>query len=143
MHSMNQSMYRAAAEVSLFCRLNLRQKVNIPIRRSDMGVLMYLYGAQEEITPVSVSDFMGISRPCTTALLKRLEGDGYILRNPSQSDRRSYTLSLTEKGRQLIAAAHEEYERSMQALEKEMGIDRFQLFLELIEQSNSILRKKL
>ena len=37
----------------------------------------------------------------------------------------------------------EEYERSMQALEKEMGIDRFRLFLELIEQSNSILRKKL
>ena len=82
---------------------------------------MYLYSAQEEITPVSVSDFMGISRPCTTALLKRLEGDGYILRSPSQSDGRSYTLSLTEKGRQLIAAAHEEYERSMQALEKEMG----------------------
>ena len=104
---------------------------------------MYLYGAQEEITPVAVSDFMGISRPCTTALLKRLEGDGYIFRSPSQSDGRSYTLSLTEKGRQLIDAAHEEYGRSMQALENEMGNDRFHLLLELIEQSNAILRKRL
>lgn len=143
MHSMNPSIYRAAAEVSLFCRLNLRQKIDIPIRRGDLGVLLYLYGAQEEITPVAVSDFMGISRPCTTALLKRLEGDGYIFRSPSQSDGRSRTITLTEKGRQLILAAHEEYGRSMQALEKEMGIDRFRIFLEMIEQSNLILRKRL
>lgn len=140
---MNPSMYRAAAEVSLFCRLNLRQKIDIPIRRGDMSVLMYLYSAQEKVTPVAVSEFMGISRPCTTALLKRLEGDGYIFRSPSRSDGRSYTLSLTEKGQQLIATAHEEYERSMQTLKNEMGIERFCLFLELIEQSNSILRQKL
>ncbi|HIS50368.1 MAG TPA: MarR family transcriptional regulator [Candidatus Gallacutalibacter pullistercoris] len=108
-----------------------------------MSVLMYLYSAQEKVTPVAVSEFMGISRPCTTALLKRLEGDGYIFRSPSRSDGRSYTLSLTEKGQQLIATAHEEYERSMQTLKNEMGIERFCLFLELIEQSNSILRQKL
>ena len=99
---MKENVYQAAAQVSLFCRLNLRQKIDIPIRRSELGVLLYLYSAEEAITPVLVSDFMGISRPCTTALLKRLERDGYIHRQPSRSDGRSWTLSLTEKGKQLI-----------------------------------------
>lgn len=140
---MKENVYQAAAQVSLFCRLNLRQKIDIPIRRSELGVLLYLYSAEEAITPVLVSDFMGISRPCTTALLKRLERDGYIHRQPSRSDRRSWTLSLTEKGKQLIQDAHEEYGKSMQLLEKEMGAERFHTFVKLIEESNGILRTKL
>lgn len=138
-----EKVYQAAAQVSLFCRLNLRQKIDIPIRRSELGVLLYLYSAEEAITPVLVSDFMGISRPCTTALLKRLERDGYIHRQPSRSDGRSWTLSLTEKGERLIQDAHEEYGKSMQLLEKEMGAERFHTFVKLIEESNGILRTKL
>ena len=140
---MKENVYQAAAQVSLFCRLNLRQKIDIPIRRSELGVLMYLYTSETAITPVLVSDFMGISRPCTTALLKRLERDGYIHRQPSRSDGRSWTLSLTEKGKQLIQDAHEEYGKSMQLLEKEMGAERVHTFVKRIEESNGILRTKL
>ena len=39
--------------------------------------------------------------------------------------------------------AHEEYCKSMQLLEKEMGAERFRTFVKLIDESNGILRTKL
>ena len=86
---------------------------------------------------------MGISRPCTTALLKRLERDGYISRHPSPSDGRCYSLALTGKGHRMLSHVHEEYGRIIQDLKDQMGNERFSLFLEMIEESNEILRKNL
>ena len=139
---MNTSLYRAASEISLFCRLNLKQKIEIPIRHSELGVLLFLYGAKEDVTPMAVSDFMGISRPCATVMLKRLENDGYIFRQPSQHDKRSCNLLLTGKGCQIISVAHQEYCKTMQLLESGLGTESFEHFLELIEKSNQILRQK-
>ncbi len=140
---MNEPLYQAAAQVTLFCRMALRQKLAIPIRPSDMGVLLYLDSTEEEVTPAAVSSFMGISRPCTTALLKRLERDGYISRHPSPSDGRCYSLALTGKGHRMLSHVHEEYGRIIQDLKDQMGNERFSLFLEMIEESNEILRKNL
>lgn len=140
---MNEPLYQAAAQVTLFCRMALRQKLAIPIRHSDMGVLLYLDSTDEEVTPAAVSSFMGISRPCTTALLKRLERDGYISRHPSPSDGRRYSLALTGKGHRMLSHVHEEYGRIIQDLKEQMGNERFSLFLEMIEESNEILRKNL
>ncbi len=140
---MNEPLYQAAAQVTLFCRMALRQKLAIPIRHSDMGVLLYLDNSQEAVTPASVSSFMGISRPCTTALLKRLEKEGYISRHPSPCDGRRCTLSLTEKGQNMLSHVHEEYSRVIQGLKEQMGSERFSLFLEMIEESNEVLRKNL
>ena len=86
---------------------------------------------------------MGISRPCTTALLKRLEKEGYISRHPSPCDGRRCTLSLTEKGQNMLSHVHEEYSRVIQGLKEQMGSERFSLFLEMIEESNEVLRKNL
>ena len=140
---MNEPLYQAAAQVTLFCRMALRQKLAISIRPSDMGVLLYLDSTEEEVTPAAVSSFMGISRPCTTALLKRLERAGYISRPPSPSDGRCYSLALTGKGHRMLSHVHEEYGRIIQDLKDQMGNERFSLFLEMIEESNEILRKNL
>lgn len=140
---MNESMYQAAAEVALFCRMALQQKLAVPIRHSDMGVLLYLESTHEEVTPAAVSSFMGISRPCTTALLKRLERDGYIVRCPSPTDGRRCTLSLTGKGTEALAGIHKEYSCVIQELKEQMGARRFSLFLEMIRESTEILRKKI
>lgn len=139
----NEPVCRAVSEISFFCRLNLNQKLDLPVRKSELGTLFYLHDAQEEITPVAVSEFLGISRPCTTALLKRLESRGYISRKPSPVDGRSCTLSLTPCGVQLVIAAQKECSRTIALLQKELGPERFRLLLELIEESNAALRKNL
>lgn len=139
----NEPVCRAVSEISFFCRLNLNQKLDLPVRKSELGTLFYLHDTQKEITPVAVSEFLGISRPCTTALLKRLESRGYISRKPSPVDGRSCTLSLTPCGVQLVIAAQKECSRTIDLLQKELGPERFRLFLELIEESNAALRKNL
>ena len=134
----NEPVCRAVSEISFFCRLNLNQKLDLPVRKSELGTLFYLHDTQ-----VAVSEFLGISRPCTTALLKRLESRGYISRKPSPVDGRSCTLSLTPCGVQLVIAAQKECSRTIDLLQKELGPERFCLLLELIEESNAALRKNL
>ncbi len=48
---MDHNTNMAAMNVALFCRLNLNKKCCIPIRHSEMGVLIYANLAKEPVTP--------------------------------------------------------------------------------------------
>lgn len=54
-----------------------------------------------------VSAALGIQRTNFVVMVNELEGRGLIERRPSASDRRSYALHLTRKGRALLARAME------------------------------------
>ena len=55
----------------------------------------------EQPTTSQLAEALGVTRPTVTALIKRLEGHGYIARIPSPTDGRSFTIALTEQGRAL------------------------------------------
>ena len=99
---MDHNTNMAAMNVALFCRLNLNKKCCIPIRHSEMGVLIYANLAKEPVTPVTISNQFGITKPSATAILKILKEHEYIEHCPSQVDGRSYTITVTEKGKKLI-----------------------------------------
>ena len=44
------TMMNAMEQVSLFCRLNMNTRRNLPIRSSEMGMLIYLVKADGEKT---------------------------------------------------------------------------------------------
>lgn len=48
----------ATEQVSLFCRLSINKKRNLPIRASERGLLIYLCKSEGEKTPMSVAHFL-------------------------------------------------------------------------------------
>ena len=50
-------------------------------------------------TPTYIAEFLSISKQTVNSLLGRLEKKGYIQRIPSEEDRRSCTILLSEEGR--------------------------------------------
>ena len=55
-------MIRSSEQISLFCRLNIHAKRELPIRSSEMGMLIYLVKTEEEKTPNAVARFFKVDR---------------------------------------------------------------------------------
>lgn len=73
-------------------------------------VMAALYRAREAITMTELSRLLLVSNGNSTAVVDRLERDGLVGRVPSQADRRTVHVALTEDGvRQfeMMAADHE------------------------------------
>ena len=56
-------------------------------------------------TPSELADYIGITRPAASRLLKRMEERGFVLRAEGDGDGRSVDLGLTDTGRAVLARA--------------------------------------
>ncbi|MCG6115410.1 MAG: MarR family winged helix-turn-helix transcriptional regulator [Mesorhizobium sp.] len=56
-------------------------------------------------TPSELADYIGITRPATSRLLREMEAKGMVLRHGSDADGRGKTVSLTPFGQKLLEAA--------------------------------------
>lgn len=66
------------------------------------------------ITSSSLSDRMLCDKSNVTRIVKGLEAEGFLLRQPHETDGRSLRLFLTEEGKQILGkvqAAHQRYNR--------------------------------
>jgi DNA-binding MarR family transcriptional regulator len=83
-----------------------------------------LVGAEGPWTPTALSDRMQM--PLSTVLfrLKRLEKRGHAERIPNPDDRRSYLISLTDDGRQLLGKARPRFRAYAEAVEAQLGAKR-------------------
>ena len=57
-------------------------------------------------TPTALAEALHLSKPSVTAILNRFVQQGYLCKKPSDKDRRSFHIHLTEKG-QRIAIVHD------------------------------------
>lgn len=130
---------QSAEEIGLFCRLNSNIKKDIPIRSSEMGVLIYIYKNGEMTTPQMISQFFKIKKPSVTSQLNVLIKNEFLIKIPSQVDGRSYSLKVTDSGRNLVETTFGEYLKFVKLLHDEMGEDNYHQFINLIHQANQIL----
>lgn len=75
------------------------QQTNLPLGASRALLLL---AAGRVTSPREVADAMGVSRTTVTGLIDRLELDGLITRAIAPDDKRSFLLTLTDKGRQTV-----------------------------------------
>jgi DNA-binding MarR family transcriptional regulator len=68
----------------------------------DLLLLLTLHEGRELVTPSSLADRLGIRRASVTALLDWLEKRNWIVREPSDLDRRMIHVKITSEGRQLV-----------------------------------------
>ena len=139
---MQEKIILAAEEIAMFCRQQMYVRKGLPIRSSEMGVLIYVQKQNEGITPLMISNFFQITKPSVTAMINELIKKNYLIKIPSATDRRSYTVSITEKGQELVASTRDEYFKAIAILEDKMGDKDFKSFIELIHKANAILSQE-
>lgn len=71
-----------------------------------------------------VAHVLAMDRTTLTAKLKPLERRGLVQIVPDENDRRSRRLSLTDKGREVLASAVPIWQGEHDALDKELGVAR-------------------
>lgn len=135
----NDALMKGAEAVSLFCRLNINTKKALPIRASEMGLLILAVKNESPVTPVMAADFFKVKKPMVTAMVNQLVGHGYLTKTPSMADKRSFTLTPTEEGSALVEQTYRAYFKTMELLQSGLGAEEYELLVGLIEKANVIL----
>lgn len=136
---MTMDLVRSADVIGLFCRLNMKLKRDLPIRASEMGVLIYISKLNADVTPLMISRFFKITKPSVTSMLNTLLRISYLEKIPSEFDKRSYLLRITKKGENLVESTFNEYHKSIEVMIDKMGLDTFNRFIETLKNVNEIL----
>jgi DNA-binding MarR family transcriptional regulator len=76
----------------------------VNITPGQFGVLV-LIGENSGLNQSRLGEGLGVDRSTVVAVIDRLESRGLVVRKPSPDDRRSYSLELSEEGRDLLARA--------------------------------------
>ena len=129
----------AAEQISLFCRLNINTKRALPVRSSEMGMLIYLCNTGEDKTPMGVARFFNVSKAMATNMVTALLKKGYLEKTPAPGDRRSALLIPSDKARQLVADTYSEYYKTMLLLQEMLGGEDFSALLGLLGRANQFL----
>lgn len=130
---------KASEQISLFCRLNLNTKKELPIRSSEMGALIYLVKTDGKKTPHALAQFFKVTKAMATNMVTSLLTNGYIQKKQSEVDRRSFLLIPTKKAIDLVEDMYHDYYKTMLSLQTKMGERIFDDFIELLEKANAIL----
>jgi DNA-binding MarR family transcriptional regulator len=77
-------------------------KEKYDLLHSHVDVLATLYFNGNALTPTELYDAIVFSSGGMTKVLKKLEDRGYILRKPSQNDKRSLLVCITPLGSELV-----------------------------------------
>jgi DNA-binding MarR family transcriptional regulator len=120
----------------------MNTKRDIPIRPSEMGVLIFTNKQNVPVTPLMISNFFRIAKPSVTSMIDALIKHDFLRKAPSTTDGRSYMVTVTDKGRDLVKSTFDEYFKTMELLKKRMGSKEFSLFIELIQKANGILSEE-
>ena len=131
--------FAANAILSIFSKHYMELKDGLPIRPSEMGVLNIIAETPGLHTPVMLAELLCVSKPMMTAHITSLMDKGYIIKRPSQEDKRAYYILPTEKGLALVESAKLEMNQQLEYLEKGMGQDKFDMLIMLAQEANRVL----
>jgi DNA-binding MarR family transcriptional regulator len=134
--------YRLSESMAAFYRANMNRRSDIPVRSSEMGMLIYiaLHSGDNGVRAIELSDYFGIRKSSVSAAVVSLERQGYIRRMLSEEDKRSTPLFPTEKGSKLVNEAFEEYQRISNKLIAEIGLEKCEEFLSTLNTVTKIIQ---
>ena len=94
------------------------------------------------LSPTKLSEFLNVQRTNLTTQCRKLEEKGFVRRIQSQSDKRSCSLAVTEKGQQVldeIRGAIFETEKQISALIPEEVRENFERSLRAMRESLAVI----
>lgn len=104
----------------------LREKFEMTLPRFEL--LAALDRVPDGLTMGELSRWLMVTKGNITGIAERLSEDGFIKRQPTPTDRRSFVVTLTPKGRRLFKEMETEYERFLDEIFADVSIDDFDAF---------------
>jgi len=132
-------LIKGAEAISLFCRININTKHELPIRSSEMGLLICIVKEVGEHTPLRIAEYFKVTKPTVTAMIKSLVKKEYVTKVKSRVDKRSFIVKPTEKAVSIVNKTFNEYYKNMQTLQICLGNYEYSKLIELLTKANNIL----
>jgi MarR family transcriptional regulator, transcriptional regulator for hemolysin len=99
---------RLGYRVSRLARI-MQTQLEALLAEEDLTRMMWLVltglGEEDVRTPSGLADYIGITRPAASRLLRRMESRGLVTRASGNGDGRSVDLGLTARGRMVLDRA--------------------------------------
>lgn len=122
--------------------LRAREKVMGPFREmlAETGIseqkwrVLRVVHEREPVAQARIAEEACLMLPSLTRILKAMEADGMLSRETSESDRRATLVSLTDKGRALIAEHSQQSAQIAEKLAEDFGRERLEELLDLLEE---------
>jgi len=76
-----------------------RTNKGLPTLPEAQVAVLHTLRASPALTPAELAQQLDLARPTVSNLLRDLDAAGYLVREPSEIDRRSVTLTITEQAR--------------------------------------------
>lgn len=115
---------RLAQEASFAAYL---QRVGNPDLRPGRYTVLMLLAGNPGLTPTALSRVSGRDKSTLTTTLRDLEARGYVVRSRNAGDRRSYAVSLTPAGRDLLGQLRRHAQAHDAMLDRVVGADKARL----------------
>lgn len=125
--------------IGSFSRLNIAHQRALPIRASEMGLLIFISRSEEPATALMAAKFFNVSKPMVTAMVTSLVKQGYMIREQLKADKRAFELRLTEAGELLVKETHQDYCRHLYRLREGLGTQDYNALIALLKRANTLL----
>ena len=135
--------FQANAVLSKFSRDYMELKKDLPIRPSEMGALNIIAEYKGKATLVLIAELLGVSKPMVATHLAVLEEKGYIVKRPSEIDKRSSYIVPTDKAQDLVKSAEKNLSNYLRKVENSLGEEQFDLFVSLASQAQNVIEQEL
>ena len=132
--------FNANAIFSVFSKKYMELKKDLPIRPSEMGVLNIITKKDTLFTPIMIAELLEVSKPMITNHITVLENRGYIKREYSKEDKRSFYVIPTEKAKELVKVTEKKMSKYLKQIENSLGKENFNKLLQMLTDTNKILK---
>lgn len=125
---------------SKFSRDYMELKKDLPIRPSEMAVINIITKREGKYTSVMIAELLGVSKPMIASHIAVLEKKGYVQKEYSSEDKRSFYIIPTPKAKQLADNTEVKLSVYLKKLEKQLGGKNFDTLIDLLEKTNQVLK---
>lgn len=104
-----------------------------------LGVLLYLYRKNETVTAGMISRDMHITTGRVSALIKKMDDKGLIIRENGRKDARVTEIRMTEKGQREIEELQKKRNEQLSELIDRIGMERLKEYVKIQKEVWTIL----
>ena len=130
-------------DIRLFSGLHIRRSKNEGITSSqELDLLSRIVLSNIPMTPHSLCSAMGLSKSAVSRLIEHLEKKEFLYKKSNPTDKRSYSLLITEKGNEELNLTYAYYLEPIYQLRRVLGDERFESLTTKIKEANELLLKE-
>lgn len=142
MQSIEEGIEKKLRSISYRIRSSGREVLrDFPITPAQFDVLQYIYFSGDK-RMTDVSNYLGITKSTTTGLVQRIVELGYLKKDKSNRDRRSYIIKITNSGKRIIQKVIEKRVEYIKGIIEKIQTDKVEKLSGILSEFLDIIQKK-